>query len=925
MPRAKVSETVGLYTTSSAAEALGLSMYLIKARIADGVLPPPTRSTDSGVLLFDEDWMREAQTRMASDPKRVRRRAPRRRAKHPAPEDVLGFRAGEARKLPDWRQIVDYFEQLANSSDRVDIEVLGESTEGRPYIVVAVSSASNLEPVSRERNRELLGRLWDGRAEDEASVAEAISEARNAGIILATQHSNEIGAAQMTMELAHELASADDKETVELLNATVLYLIPSHNPDGVDMIHDWYVKWLDTPYEGSDLPWLYHPYVGHDNNRDWFMLTQKETGLYIDFHNREHPQAVFDMHQMGRKGARFMVPPFIDPLDPNQDPVIQQGFAAMGTHIAQRLTAAGKSGVVTHAIFDNYSPSLAYGNYHGSVDLLSEAASAKLATPVDLKETEITAEHGFDGSKRLWNHPMPWKGGSWTLRDIVEYDKIAARAFHEHLGQQRRKWLVDYQGINNRVINRETKPFGWVIPPDQRDPASTIEMLEILTRGLVEVHQATRDFEADGIVFPAGSRVVKLDQPAGLYANTLLERQDYPDLRKWPDGPPVPPYDVVGHTLPLQMGVHTVEISTTWGSELPLQPIESAPVWPRQVIEGPTDQISGWVIDSGSNGSISLVAALHRDAVPVFRLPDLDEDIGGVPGDWVVIARDISLSRLQELALNANAVVSSFDVTGQVSLIPHPPRRIGIYQPRTASMDEGWARWLLDHYGVPFTTLTTADVRQGNLADVVDVILIPEMSHEALVSGRPDKNQYGDPWPPEVTGGLGDPGLHHLREFVEFGGDIVAIDSAASGIAEEFALPVRQPLKNVSANEFYCPGSLLRTVVDNDHPLGYGMPRETTVLFVSSAVFESAGDGVKVVARYPHTNPNLSGWISGADKLHGRASLVECQYGDGTVTLFGFRPYFRAQTRSTYRLLFNALWRSHQDRIPVPVSLQSDR
>jgi hypothetical protein len=575
--------------------------------------------------------------------------------------------------------------------------------------------------------------------------------------------------------------------------------------------------------------------------------------------------------------------------------------------------------VVTHAIFDNYSPSLAYGNYHGSVDLLSEAASARLATPVELKESELTGEHGFNGRQRAWNHPMPWTGGTWSLRDIVEYDKIAARAFHEHLGQQRRTWLKDYQGISRRVSDRGEKPFGWVIPADQRDPAATTELLDILRRGLVEIHLATADFVADGITFLAGSRVVKINQPAGLYAKTLLEKQDYPDLRKWPEGPPMPPYDVVGHTLPLQMGVHAIEVTTEWGADLPLQLIEDGPVWPKQVIEGPESGVTGWLIEGGSNGSIGLIAALNRESAQVYRVPDYDAVLNAAPGDWIVLARDITAARLQELAVASDAVVSSFDATHEMALVPHQPRRIGVYQPRTASIDEGWARWILDHYGVPFETLTTADVRQGDLADRVDVILIPEMSHESLVSGRPDKNRYDDPWPPEVTGGLGEPGLHQLREFVELGGDLVAVDSAASAISEEFALPVKQPLKGCKESDFYCPGSLLRTVVDERSPIGHGMSRETTVLFVSSAVFEPAGEGVRVIARYPYANPKMSGWIRGADKLHGRAAVVECTYGDGTVVLFGFRPYFRAQTRATYRMLFNALWRSHRSPVKVPL------
>ena len=909
MPRAKSSETQGFYTTSTAADELGLTRYLIKARITDGTLPPPSQTTPTGVVLFDQEWMDEARKSVASTPRKVRRRRQAGPKALPTPEDVLGFRVGEARKLPTWEQMVSYFERLATQSDRVDVEVLGTSTDGRPYIAVSVSAPENLTPDARTRNRELLDTLWDSRNRDDADVEHALQEARSVGVILATQHSNEIGAALMTMELAHDLASATDRGTRDLLAETIVLIVPSHNPDGIDMIHDWYMRWLDTPYEGIDLPWLYHQYVGHDNNRDWFMLTQQETGLYVDLHNREHPQAVFDMHQMGRKGVRFMVPPFIDPLDPNQDPVIQQGFAALGTHIAQRLTAAGKAGVATNAIFDNYSPSLAYGNYHGSVDLLSETASVKLATPVELKEEEVTGEHGFDPTKRLWNHPMPWKGGAWSLRDIVEYDKIAARAFIDHLGRNRQQWLQDYRDLTARVSGRTEKPFGWVISPDQRDPAATTELLDILHRGLVEVHEATTEFTADGIVFPAGSRVVRMNQPAGMFAKTLLEKQDYPDLRLSEDAPPQPPYDIAGHTLPLQMGIYAVELRTPLDEDLPIRRLEPTELWPTPASIRNARDVRAWRIDSGSNGSIGMIARLHQAGVPVYRATAELKDAGIRTGDWVVPGADVTADNMQSLAVSTWAEVAPVAWTGDIEVVRVDSPRIAIYQPNTASMDEGWARWLLDHYQMPFTSLLTTDVRQGGLRERFDTILVPEMSAQDLIEGRPEKNRYGDPWPPEFTGGLDEPGLHQLREFVRAGGTLVAIDHAAGAIAEQFALPVRQPLTDVPEKEFYCPGSLLRTVVDQDHPLAYGIHRETTVLFVSSVVFEPTGREATAVARYAHANPNLSGWIHGAEKLHGRAALVDVAYGEGKVVLFGFRPYFRAQTRGTYRLFFNALYR----------------
>ena len=910
MPRPKLSESRGFLGIADVANRLGVTPHIVRVRLRSGVLPPATKTTSGNVQLFDEAWLAAAGRLLDREGSGRRRRRGRRSARQtlPSPASVLGYPLGTPGKLPDWAEMTGYFDTLAAASDRVSVERLGASTNGAPYLAVAISAPENLTERARDRNRELLGRLADPRDRSRAEIEEAIAGAKTVAVILATQHSNEIGAALMTLDLAHQLASGDDPETREVLAKTITLLIPSANPDGINMIAAWYRRWLGTEYEGRGMPWLYHPYVGHDNNRDWFMLTQVENQHFAALHNREHPQLVFDMHQMGRAGARFMVPPFIDPLDPNQDPIIQQGFSVLGSSIAARLTSAGKPGVATHIIFDNYSPSLSYGNYHGSIDLLSEAASCNLATPVTIEEDDLKVEDDFDPRVRTWNHPMPWKGGLWTLQEIIEYDLIAARAFLDHAAKYREQLLRDYLSVNRRTVRRTEPPWAFIFPADQSDPVTAAELLQTLERGAVRIDLATAPIVADGVSYPEGTRVVRLDQPAGNFAKTLLEIQRYPNLRKWPDGPPLPPYDISGHTLPLQMGVRAIEVRR------PLPEETVAGLRPLEHVERPVgamrgDGTFGYAIRPESNQATLATQRLLDAGYRVHRATEPVPGVGLPPGS-VLVPRAAGLeSFASTLAAETGVDLIGLDGPLSVETAEQARVRLGVYQSWNPSIDEGWARWVLERYEVPYQTLHDADIRQGDLASRFDAVLLPHQTLKELRDGIPEKNEYKEPYPPEYVGGLGEVGLDALQTFVEAGGAVIAIDAAATAVAKRFALPVRNVLANVADTEFYCPGSLLRVVVDSSHPLGYGLPRETTILFLKSAAYELTGEGT-AVARYPNSDPNQSGWILGPERLYNKAALLEVPLGQGTVVLIGFRPHFRAQARGTYKVLFNAIARA---------------
>lgn len=825
-------------------------------------------------------------------------------------EEFFGYKMGTARKLPTWAEIVAYFDELSAVSDRVQVERLGDTTLGRPYIAVHISAPDNL--ARRDELRETLAKLWDPRQTGESEVDDLVERGRVTAFLLLSQHSTEIGACLMSLELAHQLATKDDPETLEILDNVVTVIVPNHNPDGHDMEVEWYQRWLGTEYEGQPMPWLYHHYVGHDNNRDWFMLTQVETRHYVALHNREHPQMVFDMHQMYRDGARFMVPPFIDPLDPNQDPIIQQGFADLGTYIASRMTAEGLAGVATNIIFDNYSPSLAYGNYHGSVDLLSEAASVKLATPVEIKKKDFSKERGFDPGERTWNHPMPWEGGEWTLEQIVEYDRVAALAFLEHAARNRRQWLRNYYRVNKRIVERDKEPRAYLIPEQQHDPITAYELLETLHAGAVEIETAKASFVADDVRYPAGTKVIRLQQPAGNYVKTLLEKQEYPDLRQYPGGPPAAPYDITGHTLGLQMGVRVVEVKREFEAET--EPYE--PYLAPAVIRG--EGVKGYLFSCNTNASFKVLNRLLDRGCIVHRMAGPLEEYGLPAGSFVVLRRNDPHETLEEMAAITGVEVVGVDKGLDFATLTQRRPRLGVYSSWQANIDEGWVRWILEQYGFPFEVLHDAEVKQGNLADRFDAIILPHQSAKRIDEGVPEKNKYDEKYPPEYTGGLGPVGAESLRDFVERGGTLIALDEAGDYVKDQLHLPVRNVVAGVKQEEFYCPGSLLRLVVDNTDPLGFGLRRYEVAVFVKSPVYELIDeDAARVAAHYAANRPTLSGWILGEEKLAGKPALMEFSVGDGKVILIGFRAQFRAQARGTYKVLFNAITRSTQKQSRV--------
>ncbi len=681
-------------------------------------------------------------------------------AQVPTPESHFGHPIGVDRELLDWDKVVSYFQALASSSDKIVVKELGKTAEGRPFIAATIGSPETLRNLNRYLD--IQTRLADPRKTTAAEAERLIAEGKTVVLITCSIHATEVASTHSAVEFAYRLITEDKPRFQEILNNTIFILVPSLNPDGVDIVTRWYRKTLGTPYEGTSPPELYQKYVGHDNNRDWYIFSQPESRLTVSqLHNVWHPQIVYDVHQQGPYASRMFVPPWMDPVDPNIDAIITQECNAIGSAMAVDLTAAGKKGIAINALYDFWTPSRHYQAYHGGLRILSESASASIATPLVVKPDQIqSVAPGYNPRERSWNYLEPWEGGTWRLRDIIDYQLIALESCLYQAAIHRADLLRNFYEIGRRAIDR-TAPYAFVIPKQQNDPGAARKMLELLNFGMVEIARSSSDFDAGGKHYSEGSYVIRMQQPYGSYAKTLLEVQHYPDLRLYPGGPPKRPYDVTAQTLPLLMGVAVDTID---------KPFQAGSVLASEF---------NFQLDSPSNG-------LSASNIDSWRA------VNRIWKTGASVWRDTS---------NGN-----FYPRAEANSREVKKPRIGLYRSFMPEMDEGWTRWLLENFEFDYANVLNPEIEAGGLRRRFDAIVFPDQTLASIVEGFKPGSM-----PEQYVGGLDDKAAANLKEFASQGGTLVFLNHSTEYALEKLGVNAKDVVHGVPNREFYSPGSLLNT------------------------------------------------------------------------------------------------------------------
>jgi len=852
-----------------------------------------------------------------------------------SPEAFFGHAMGADRTLAHWDDLHAYYLHLEQESDRIQVVEMGPATWGSPFLALFISSPENLARL--DELQAFNATLSDPRGRSEAEIQQAIRE----GVAVVTQtfglHANEVAAKHAAAEMAWELVSRSDEEVLRILDNTLSIFIPSLNPEGAIMITEWYRETVGTPYEGAAMPWLYHPYTGHNNNRDAFMQNTIESVYAGRLIFRDWiPQAFIDHHEMGGTTARFYIPPYAEPIRPDGDPLAWWEMAWYGNHMAVRMDQKGYQGITNYSLFSGWGHFSWHWitPFHNIAGMLTEGArTGRLATPVYIHGDQLEGgRRGLEVYEPQVNFPNPWPGGWWRVRDIVELQVESGMATLDLAAQNRERVLLNAYTKASRQTERgrraepvsfgpEGPVAGFVISADQHDILTARKMIHRLLMQGIEVQEATEPFQHEGRAYPAGSWYVTMAQPKRGVIRWLLAPNVYPDNRftRDRDGNPIRPYDLSTHTMAEFMGVR-VDLARTH-ADGPFRRVPGELADDRRTSFPPGEVeagAAGFRIDGRLNHAFLAVNALFDAGVAVQRIddPGAANGAGAVrAGDFAVTA-DAPRDVLERVAAETGVDFLPLEALTAQGHRPVERQRVGIYHRYyTGSMDEGWTRLMMEDFGFPFDSILDAGMTRQNLDANYDVVILANDQLQLLLGPEEPPFSLGSNYPARYRSGFGEDGAAALDAWVRGGGTLITFAEAGDLPIRHFGLPIQNVLEGLPATEFWAPGTTLRTRTDTTHPAAYGMPEDPLVLFgiqqgdnqAYRILMHDDNHRVQPVVTFIDRDIMQSGWLEGEEHLAGRYGMVVVEHGEGRVVLIGFRPQHRGQTHGTLKFFFNSL------------------
>ena len=844
------------------------------------------------------------------------------------PQSYFGFTPGDDRELFNYEKLIGYLTELDSQSPKLKMLNIGTSPMGKPIYIAFISSAENLNNL--DRLKEINHQLALNVDLSEADREKYSEEGRVFVYATLSMHSGEVGPAQSSALVAYNFATDKNPETAEMLNNVVYMMVPAHNPDGMNMVVENYLKYKGTKYEGASLPRVYHKYIGHDNNRDFVILSQEDTRAIARVYNQTWlPQVMVEKHQMGRSSARYFVPPMHDPIAVNVDAGLWTWAGVFGQNLINDMTNEGLAGVSQNYIFDNYWPgSTETCLWNNVIAFLTECASAKDASPIYIEPNELMAYgKGISEYKKGSNFPLPWEGGWWRLSDIVNYELSSTKSIIKTASIYKKEILLFRNDMCKREVSKGlTKPpYYYVIPQKQHDQSELINMINLIRRHGINVYTINKDVLVDGRIFNAGDYLIPLAQPYRALIKEILEEQEYPERHYSPGGKLMKPYDITSWSLPLHRQVRSFEIDqrvADFDSDLSLLENDI-----DQFVELPHEFAAGiFSIDNNESFKAAFMAMSNELEVKRLNADTLINNVLFKKESFVVYGASKSFDVWNKLAteLIYPPMFLNYAEKLDVSTIKVP--RIALIETYFHDMDAGWTRFIFDEYYIPYTVLHPEDLKTVKLKDDFDVLLFPDVNVSQLMEGmyKSDAGGYSmSSYAPEYVVGMGKEGKVKVLEFIDNGGVVLSwgrstglfegmLKIGSEDEPEKFQLPYKDISKSLAKEGLYVAGSLLQIKVNQDSPLTYGMPMSIGVFSRGKPVFATSLPKFdmdrRVIATFTDHDLLMSGYIAKPKLLYDKSAMIWLKKGKGQLVLYGFNPQFRASTQASFKLLFNGLF-----------------